>query len=170
MDLATSYMPRGTSKVTLDVCGGCPSFHFHAPSVPGHTLFCLENPTVLTQGSNQEKMQCWWWRLGTSTPLSVVWATSSRHRTPSSSAPDQIHLNEGNKTIKESNREKAHTQEEGGRKESWQAPPGGQCDSVSLNTTNQETQILIFAVINFIQTSSKLTGFLWESSGNLMCL
>lgn len=70
----------------------------------------------------------------------------------------------------ENNSEKAHTQEEGGRKESCQAAPQGQCDSVSVNTTNQETQILIFTVINFIQTSSKLTGFLWESSGNLMCI
>lgn len=63
-----------------------------------------------------------------------------------------------------------HTQGESGRQKSWQAAPRGQCDSVSLNNTNQEPQILIFAVINFIQTSSQLTGFLWESSGNLICL
>lgn len=56
-----------------------------------------------------------------------------------------------------------------GREESWQVAPRGQCDSVSLNNTSQELQILIFAVINFIQTSSELSGFLWESSGNLMC-
>lgn len=64
---------------------------------------------------------------------------------------------------------KRHTHQRGGV-QSWQVALRGQCDSLSLNNTNQALQILIFAVINFIQTSSRLTGFVWESSGNLMCL
>lgn len=59
---------------------------------------------------------------------------------------------------------------ERGKGQSWQVVLRGQCNSASLNNTNQEVQILIFAVINFIQTSSRLAGFVWESSSNLMCL
>ena len=66
------------------------------------------------------------------------------------------------------NKEKAHAQKEGGRRAGKQLPEDN--DSVNLNNTNQGPQILIFTVINFIQTSSRLTGFVWESSGNLMCL
>lgn len=75
---------------------------------------------------------------------------------------------EGDKAITKNNKER-HTHLRRGV-QSWQVALRGQCDSLSLNNTNQALQILIFAVINFIQTSSRLTGFVCESSGNLMCL
>lgn len=59
-------------------------------------------------------------------------------------------------TTKKRRQQQKKRWEEGGES------PQGWCDSLSLHNTNQATQILIFTVINFIQTSSRLSGFVWE--------
>lgn len=99
---------------------------------------------------------------------------AAAHHTPGSSAPGPQGLarystRKATKQLRRTTKER-HTHRGRRREESWQAALRRQCVSVSLNNTNQAPQILIFTVINFIQRRSRLTGFVWESSGNLMCL